>query len=90
MRLHKADLLELDDENGRRVFRRVVRLAGSSGHVYLAEPSAAGSLAKRHAASADPFRFELLSAEALRKRHARAVDIDLLGQASYRRSNVAA
>ncbi len=88
MRLHKADTVEIDGADGTRVLRRVVRLAPSSGHVYLSEPNAAGNLAKRHADQDDPFRWEMLNAEMLRRRGAKAVRIDVLGRCFYRKSNV--
>lgn len=88
MRLHKSDAVELDDDLGKPVIRRVARLVPSSGHIYLADPNAAGSLTKRHADPDDPFRWEIVTSESLRRRNGRAVRIDCLGEITYRRSNV--
>lgn len=87
MRLHKADMIEID-EDGTRVLRRVIRLVPSGERIFLADPNAAGSLATRNSDPADPFRWQIVSAETLRKRRARAVRIDMLGRARYRKSNV--
>lgn len=79
MRLRKANMLTLDSANDDRIIRRVVRLVPSSGHIYLADPNAAGRLSSRHRNSGDLFRWEILNAEALRRRNARLVQVNRLG-----------
>lgn len=87
MRLCKGDCVEIDSEEGRRVLR-VQRLAPSNGYVWLAGLAEASDLGRRHADPLDPFRFVFLSARGMQQRRARAVDIDLLGIARPRRTNV--
>ncbi|MCB1424381.1 MAG: HNH endonuclease domain-containing protein [Zhengella sp.] len=91
MRLRTGDMLELDGpepESGKRVLRTVRRLANAKGRLYLAAPRDGGSLTSRHADRDDPFRWELVTAESLRKRNARALDVSPAGEVRPRRSNV--
>ncbi|GIU67208.1 type II CRISPR RNA-guided endonuclease Cas9 [Candidatus Phycosocius spiralis] len=81
MRLHKGDLVELEDSDGVRRVKRVVRIAPSGGRMYLATHFEAGSLQERHDApdSADGFRWDLASFSKLRDRGARKVKINEVG-----------
>ncbi|MFP1630828.1 HNH endonuclease domain-containing protein [Zhengella sp. ZM62] len=87
MRLRAGDLLEIDGESGRSL-RTVRRLANAKGRLYLAAPEEGGSLAGRHADPDDPFRWELVTAEGLRRLNARALDVTPAGLVRQRRSNV--
>ena len=88
MRLHRGDMLELDDDDGNRCLRTVRRIGASNGYLYLAAPVEGGSLQARHADAGDAFRWDLASAENLRQRRARALDISPSGTRRWRRSNV--
>ena len=88
MRLHHGDALEIDDEHGARTIRIVHRLCASNGYIYLAAPHEGGPLATRHAKPDDPFRWDMVNAEGLRRRGARAVEMRLTGECVPRRSNV--
>jgi len=88
MRLRRGDCIELDGPQGRIVLR-VHRLAPSNGYVWVADIAEAGNLAARHAATDDTFRFAYLSAQQLRRRHARAVRFTADGVLVPRLSNVA-
>lgn len=89
MRLHHGDALEIDGDGGTRTIKIVHRLCASNGYLYLAAPHEGGSLATRHAKRDDPFRWDMVSAEGLRFRRARAVEMRLTGECVPRRSNVA-
>ncbi|MEN9856224.1 MAG: hypothetical protein RLZZ157_1350, partial [Pseudomonadota bacterium] len=81
MRLHKGDLVELEDSDGIRRVKRVVRIAPSAGRMYLAGHNEAGALQERHDASEseDGFRWDLASFSKLRDRKARKVRVDEVG-----------
>ena len=87
MRLRAGDLLQIDGKSGRSL-RTVRRLANAKGRLYLAAPQEGGSLAARHADPDDPFRWELVTAEGLRRLNARALDVTPAGRVRPRRSNV--
>ena len=70
------------------LLRTVRRLANAKGRLYLAAPQEGGSLAARHADPDDPFRWELVTAEGLRRLNARALDVTPAGRVRPRRSNV--
>lgn len=88
MRLRTGDLVEIDSPRGRSI-RTVRRLANAKGRLYLAAPEEGGSLAARHTDPEDPFRWELVTAEGLRRLNARALDVTPAGMIRPRRSNVA-
>jgi len=79
MRLHKGDMVEIDDKDGERRVKRVVRLSPSNGIVYLVAHNEAGDLQKRHDDAEDPFRWDFANIGGMRARGARRVKVDELG-----------
>jgi CRISPR-associated endonuclease Csn1 len=87
MRLHKGDLVELDDNSVRRV-KQVVRIEAAAGRLRLAEHKEGGDYTKRHSDNDDPFRWDLASISGLKDRACVALKVDEIGQKHRRRSNV--
>ncbi len=79
MRLHKGDLVEIDDRDGVRRVKRVVRLAPSNNLVYLAGHNEGGDLQKRHDDADDPFRWDFANIGGMAARNARKVKINEIG-----------
>ncbi len=79
MRVHKEDLIELDDKNGQRQIYRVVKLDVSAQRLSLAFHYEGGILQSRHEDKEDPFRWDFAAMSTLQKRAARKVMVDLLG-----------
>jgi len=79
MRLHKDDMVELDEGGERRIFR-IVKF--SPGQIVLAEHYEGGNLKARDAApnDEDPFKYLTKSPEGLRKLAARPVRVDPAGR----------
>lgn len=82
MRLRKGDLVELEDPDGVRRVKRVVRIAPSAGRMYLVTHYEAGVLQERHDApdDQDPFRWDLATFSKLRERKTTRIKIDEVGQ----------
>ncbi|PWB79279.1 MAG: type II CRISPR RNA-guided endonuclease Cas9, partial [Methylocystaceae bacterium] len=80
MRLHKGDLVEIDDKDGERRIKKVVRLSPSNGIVYLVGHNEAGELQKRHDDPDDPFRWDFANIGGMRARNAQKIEIDELGR----------
>lgn len=78
MRLHKGDMVELED-GGERKIKRVVRINPSGGRLYLAAHDEGGELAKRHEDPDDPFRWDLASISRLKQRDCTLRQADELG-----------
>jgi CRISPR-associated endonuclease Csn1 len=81
MRLFKGDTVELDDDDGLRRIKRVVRINPSSGRLYLAAHDEGGELAKRHDDPEDPFRWDLASISRLKARGCRRISLSPIGRA---------
>lgn len=79
MRVHKGDLLKIEEGATERVVR-VVRLSAKANRLYLAGHSESGDLQKRHDDPEDPFRWLLASYNKLRDLRARRVRVDTLGR----------
>jgi CRISPR-associated endonuclease Csn1 len=79
MRLHKGDLVEIEDGGERRI-KRVVRINPSGGRLYLAAHDEGGELAKRHDDVNDAFRWDLASISKLKERGCFAAVIGPLGK----------
>lgn len=88
MRLHKGDAVEIDDSDGTRCVKVVVRIEPSSGRVRLVPHNEGGDFAKRHTNLDDPFRWDLAGIAGLKGRNCKAVRIDETGQIKAIRSNV--
>jgi len=76
MRLFRGDMLALGNGDDRRIFR-LVKFSQGQGLV-LAEHFEAGSLKKRDADPADPFKYVYAGASALQSKGARKVSVDIL------------
>lgn len=79
MRLHKGDLVEIDDKDGVRRVKRVVRLSPSNNIVYLVGHNEGGDLPKRHDDPDDPFRWDFANISGMVVRNARKVKINEIG-----------
>lgn len=79
MRVHKGDLLMMDDGGEERVMR-VVRLNAKAGRLYLAPHNETGDLQKRHEDPNDLFRWRLISYGRLQELKARPVRVDVMGR----------
>ncbi|CAN5378583.1 hypothetical protein BH10PSE2_BH10PSE2_17650 [soil metagenome] len=79
MRLHKGDLVEIED-NGERRIKRVVRINPSGGRLYLAAHDEGGELAKRHDDPNDAFRWDLASISKLKERGCRMMQMSIIGK----------
>jgi CRISPR-associated endonuclease Csn1 len=88
MRLHKGDMIEIDDPDGARRVKVVVRLNPSGARIYLAPHNEGGDFQKRHDDPHDLFRWDLAGIGRLKERNARAVRVDEAGRKRVRRSNV--
>jgi CRISPR-associated endonuclease Csn1 len=87
MRLHKGDAVEVDDDDGVRRVKTVVRIEPSAGRVRLAAHNEGGDLQKRHDDHDDSFRWDLATISRLRDRQCIAVRIDETGTAKPKASN---
>jgi len=87
MRVHKGDMIELDDPDGERRLKTVHRLSPSNNILYLACHNEAGELQKRHDDKNDLFRWDFANIGGLKKRNARKVKIDELGRITLAKSN---
>jgi CRISPR-associated endonuclease Csn1 len=95
MRLHKGDMIEIDDKHNpslRRIMT-VHRLKAENQQLFLAEHKEAGALQDRHDSKKeaylnDPFRWDMASISSLRSRKAVKVLVDPLGNLRAARSNV--
>jgi CRISPR-associated endonuclease Csn1 len=84
MRVHKGDMIELADKDGKRRIKRVVQLQISASRLCLAEHIEAGPLQDRHDSKGDykddPFRWDLAAISNLKSRDARLVYVDEIGR----------
>lgn len=82
MRLHKGDLIELLDDDGVRRIKRVVQLKVKNQELMLANHNESGKLQERHDTenNIDPFRWDRPVISHLKKREARKVSINEIGQ----------
>jgi CRISPR-associated endonuclease Csn1 len=79
MKVHKGDLLRLDDGDGERTM--VVRqLEVKNGRLRLSAHNEAGNLQRRHDDGDDPFRWLIISFDRLRQCGARLVNVDVTGR----------
>jgi len=79
MRLHRDDLLAIDDA-GSRVVLRVDRLVPSNGLVWAAPHNEGGVLQRRHDDPDDAFRWAFLMFSQMKSKRARRITVDLLGR----------
>jgi len=88
MRLHKGDMIEVDDTDGERRVKTVHVLQPSERRVFLAPHHEGGALQKRHDNKDDLFRWDFANIAGLKKRNARKVKVDEVGRMKQARSNV--
>jgi CRISPR-associated endonuclease Csn1 len=86
MRLHKGDLVELEDSGVRRV-KQVVRIDAAAGRLRLVGNCEAGDYQLRHTDKDDPFRWDLAAISGLKARGCVAVRVDEIGRSMRRRTN---
>nr|WP_051661296.1 type II CRISPR RNA-guided endonuclease Cas9 [Bosea sp. 117] len=81
MRVHKGDLLQLDDGTGPKIWV-VYRLDASAGRFKLAPHNETGNLDRRHATDTaiDPFRWLMASYGTLKRMNAGRVRVDEIGR----------
>lgn len=79
MRVHNGDLVQADFGDGKNIYRVCV-LDAANNRLRLAGHNEAGSLDKRHADDADPFRYFIKAYSKLRAAGARRVRIDPIGR----------
>lgn len=82
MRLHKGDLVEIDDKDGARSVKRVVRLSPSNNIVYLVGHNEGGDLPKRHEDPDDPFRWDFANVRGMAVRNAKKLKLNEIGHGS--------
>ncbi|MGE0829363.1 MAG: type II CRISPR RNA-guided endonuclease Cas9, partial [Hyphomonadaceae bacterium] len=88
MRLVKGDLVQIDEKDGSRTIKRVVRIGPANQILYLAAHNEAGDLQKRHDDTSDPFRWDFASFSGLKDRKAQRVRVNDIGVVEAARSNI--
>jgi 3-dehydroquinate synthase class II len=84
MRLHKGDLVELEDPDGERRVKRVVRLRVQAGALMLVEHKESGDIQARHEDTADYLRWDNASIRKLRDRGAKKIYLNAAGMVQLR------
>jgi CRISPR-associated endonuclease Csn1 len=79
MRLHKGDLVDIDDNDGERRIKRVVRIEPSANRVRLVAHNEAGDFQARHDDPNDALRWDFANIGGMRERRAVRVYVDELG-----------
>jgi CRISPR-associated endonuclease Csn1 len=81
MRLHKGDMMEIDDSDGVRRVKRVVQLEPSANRVRLAKHYEGGKLQERNDTdnSIDGFRWDLATISKMKDRDAKKLKYDEAG-----------
>ena len=69
MRVHKGDMLELDDTDGVRRIKKIVRLSPSNNILYLVNHNEGGDFAKRHSDKNDSFQWDFANISKLASRN---------------------
>jgi CRISPR-associated endonuclease Csn1 len=87
MRLHKGDSVEVDDGDGVRRVKIIVRIEPSAGRIRLAAHNEGGDFQQRHVDPHDSFRWDLATISKLAERRCIAVRVDEVGTILVRRSN---
>ena len=80
MRVHKGDLLCLQDKEGKEKIYIVKQLNIKANMFTLSEQNESGNLQKRHDNKDDPFRWLFLTFSKMKERKCRRVSIDFLGK----------
>lgn len=88
MRLHKGDMIELDELDGGRRIKVVHRIEISANRIRLAAHHEGGKLADRHDDKSDPFRWDFATISLLKGRKARKVKVNEIGSVRSVKSNV--
>lgn len=88
MRLHKGDMVELEDKEGGRVIKVVIRIEPSQARLRLMPHNEGGDLQKRHDDPDDPLRWDLATISGLKARGCIALKVDAIGRIGARRTNV--
>jgi CRISPR-associated endonuclease Csn1 len=80
MRLHKGDMVELEDRDGVRRVKRVISINPSKNRFYLAAHDDGGELQKRNDNDQDPFRWDLAVVSKLKERGCVRCDVSAAGK----------
>ncbi|MCY4031562.1 MAG: type II CRISPR RNA-guided endonuclease Cas9 [Hyphomicrobiales bacterium] len=80
MRVHKGDLLRLQDKEGIEKIYTVKQLNIAANRFILSEQNESGNLQKRHDSKDDPFRWLFLSFSKMKEQKCRRVSVDFLGK----------
>lgn len=87
MRLHKGDMVEIDDKDGQRRVKTIVRISPSNGVLYLVAHNESGDLQKRHDDPDDTFRWDFASISGLKDRNCVAVKVSPAGSTTTMAGN---
>ena len=90
MRIHKGDMIEVDDRDGLRRVKIVHSISPSNNTLHLAAHNEGGELKKRHVDKNDLFRWDFASISSLKNRNARRVIVNEIGRVRDKRSNILA
>lgn len=88
MRLHKGDMVEIDDKDGVRRIKTVVRISPSNGVLYLVGHNEGGDYQRRHDDPDDAFRWDFAGIAGLKDRNCAAVTIDPAGRVTEKARNI--
>jgi CRISPR-associated endonuclease Csn1 len=88
MRLHKGDMVEIDDADGIRRVKVVQRIEISANRIRLAPHQEGGKLQDRHADKEDPFQWDFATISKLKERECLAIRVVSSGFLSYRSRNI--
>jgi CRISPR-associated endonuclease Csn1 len=87
MRLHKGDMVEVDDPDGARRIKTVVRLEPSANRIRLVSHNEGGDFQKRHDDPDDAFRWDFAGIAGLKDRNCVAVTVDPVGRVTRKMGN---
>lgn len=79
MRIHKNDMLIVEDGLGNKKIMKAVKLNPSANRLFLAEHMEAGILQQRHEDENDLFNWDMASVSKLKSRKARLASVDAAG-----------
>ncbi|MEN3930642.1 type II CRISPR RNA-guided endonuclease Cas9 [Microvirga sp. W0021] len=79
MRLHKGDMVQIQDADGSLCIKTVIRLQPSSNTIRLVPHNEGGVFEQRHNDDADSFRWDFASISRLKERQCHKIKVDVLG-----------
>ncbi|MFT3996741.1 MAG: type II CRISPR RNA-guided endonuclease Cas9 [Asticcacaulis sp.] len=84
MKVHKGDMLRVDDSDGITRIKRIVRLSPSNNILYLVSHNEGGEFAKRHDDATDVFRWDFANITKLRERNCAYVSVSETGMVTFK------